>query len=94
MSNKETRKANKNHICKFCDDSILKGEVYINISITPWCHPNNEGFSSWKIHTDCYRAGLEFYQDETEGGCFPYEGSFKEFKDFRDEFNQEVKSNG
>jgi len=65
-------KARKNHICKYCDLKITKGEFYYSVNITPWCHPDNESFDVWKIHKDCKKDGDKFFYIEGEG-IFPDE---------------------
>ena len=57
-------KARKNHICTLCHETIEAGTTYIYRTITPWCHPDNESFGSYKAHHDCHviwgKVGDEF----------------------------------
>ena len=54
MSGVEERKARKSHTCSFCDQPITKGDLYTHIRITPWSHPDNEGFATWRAHPACW----------------------------------------
>ena len=46
-------KARKQHECTLCHRTILAGENYIRETITPWSHPDNESFGTYKAHGLC-----------------------------------------
>lgn len=48
-----TTTAHKDHRCTLCGKPIPKGEEYINQTIRPWDHSDNEGFSTFKAHVVC-----------------------------------------
>jgi hypothetical protein len=48
-----TRTARKNHICSFCGNIIPANSYYKFVRLTPWDHPDNEIFFSWKVHPFC-----------------------------------------
>lgn len=45
--------AHKQHYCDLCYDPIIIGEHYVYRTITPWDHPDNIGFGTFKAHTSC-----------------------------------------
>ena len=71
--------ARKTYLCTYCQREISIGSKYIKVSITPWCHSQNESFDTWHIHEDCKEAGDSFYLDEDMGGIFPENGMSEEF---------------
>lgn len=50
---KVTITAHKDHTCNLCGKPIPKGEEYVNRRITPWDHPDNEGFATFRTHVAC-----------------------------------------
>ena len=46
-------KAQKQHYCDLCYEPIIIGEQYIYRTITPWDHPDNETFGTFKAHDSC-----------------------------------------
>ena len=77
----------KNHLCKYCDRQIFKGEKYFHVAIFPWSHPENDGFSKWSIHEACKPFGDEFFWDDDAKGIFPdyYQSEFREFMGMSEE---------
>lgn len=78
MTTYETRKARKEHICTLCNFPIRMGERYEFRRITPWDHPDNDGFFSYHAHCQCDHAWNNIAPDWDY--LFPVECS-----DFRDE---------
>lgn len=77
-------KSRKEYNCKSCGEKILKGSMYFNITITPWCHSLNESYDNWKIHESCKDLGDEYYWDDIENGVFTddsYQSEFREYKE-------------
>lgn len=61
-----TKKARKNHRCIVCKNRISKGEMYVGFSITPWDHPDNDGFYAVKLHEFCDSfADFVFYNSHS-----------------------------
>ncbi len=46
-------KSRKEHICTLCHKTIPKGARYIYATITPWDHPDNDTFGTYKAHGHC-----------------------------------------
>ena len=63
MSGWTTPAARKRHACDFCGEYIQPGERYEHIRVTPWDHPCNEGFSTWRAHAMC-REGWDIIGPE------------------------------
>ena len=62
---RETRKANKNHICSWCGSGIYKGETYSSDSIV-----GDDGFYTWKSCEYCkgiVAAMFKEYEDNGDG---------------------------
>lgn len=51
--NGKTVKARREHQCELCKLPIKKGESYYKERITPWDHPDNEGYFTFKAHDKC-----------------------------------------
>lgn len=51
--NEIRRRARKRHICEHCQQHILPGTLYEYARITPWDHPDNEGYSNYRAHLRC-----------------------------------------
>ena len=47
------RTARKDHRCLLCEEIIPKGTKYGHQRITPWDHPDNECFFTYRAHTEC-----------------------------------------
>jgi len=41
-------KARKSHWCEICRGEIVPGEVYVRYDCTPWGHPDNEGYHTYR----------------------------------------------
>ena len=76
----QLRVARKQHWCTLCGESIEAGEHYVYQRITPWDHPLNEGFFSYRAHEECNRYWRAEYAHMTEHE-FPQsaEGEFREY---------------
>lgn len=62
------RHARKQHTCDFCALPIPAGRAYENVRVTPWDHPENEGYSTVKAHLRCW----EMWEETSEPyGFFP-----------------------
>lgn len=60
----DERRARKAHECRFCGGTIEAGELYGFYQGSPWSHPDNDGFFSWKGHlTPCWKAWHEIAAD-------------------------------
>ena len=58
------KKARKTHKCLFCGQFINKGEKYAHMQITPWSHPDNEGFEVWRSHERCEKEVWSYYAED------------------------------
>jgi hypothetical protein len=60
----ERRTAAKAHSCQFCGGRIEPGEKYGFYQGTPWSHPDNDTYFSWKGHLEpCWKAWDYISQD-------------------------------
>lgn len=50
------RFARKDHECTLCAYTIPKGARYRYEKLTPWDHPDNDGYFTYKGHYVCERA--------------------------------------
>lgn len=64
--------ARKPHVCTLCDLTIPPGADYIYERITPWDHPDNERYFTFKAHRVCERAWRD--ADELNDGLLPTAG--------------------
>lgn len=56
--------ARKAHVCQFCGGTIEPGERYGSYQGTPWSHPENDHFFTFKGHDDpCWKAWYEIADD-------------------------------
>lgn len=46
-------KARKSHQCEICRGEIVPGEVYVRYDCTPWGHPDNEGYHTYRCCRFC-----------------------------------------
>ena len=46
-------KARKIHWCEICRNEIAKGELYVRYDCTPWGHPDNEGYHTYRCCRFC-----------------------------------------
>lgn len=51
-----TRTARCEHHCDLCGRSIPVGHRYVHERLTPWDHPDNEGFYAFRAHVRCRDA--------------------------------------
>lgn len=72
------RVARKPHRCTHCNRTIRVGESYAFKRITPWDHPDNEAFFTYRAHERC-----EAYWNEIG---YEYEW---QFRDDPEEFRRE-----
>lgn len=59
--------ARKHHRCQLCFEPIGPGTRYIYQRLTPWDHPDNEGFSTFRAHQECYRIWATVLCDRMPG---------------------------
>jgi len=86
MSDMKTRKARKDHTCTFCGELIPKGSEYQDVTITPWCHIENESFGRWRTHNEC----MDFWNDGYgDGGDFIWHGECAEFREYMEEWKKQ-----
>lgn len=80
MMGEQLRVARKQHWCTLCGQSIEVGEHYIYQRITPWDHPDNDGFFSYRAHEECNRFWVAEFAYDADG-IFPIgdEGEFREY---------------
>lgn len=52
------RLARKGHRCDFCGEAIATGDEYFRVRLTPWDHPDNEGFFTWRAHPFCHELWM------------------------------------
>jgi hypothetical protein len=74
----ELRKARKPHLCTLCGERIEAGEHYHYTRVTPWDHPDNEGYFDYRAHEDCDA----FWSEEYGVGVdweFPYGAARSDF---------------
>ena len=57
------RKARKEHRCTLCFEPIAKGTEYLYERVTPWLHPDNDGFSDYKVHKKCDKIFMKVGPD-------------------------------
>lgn len=50
------RLARREHHCDLCDRSIPSGHRYVDERLTPWDHPDNERFTTFRAHVRCRDA--------------------------------------
>ena len=79
--NATTRKARKRHRCTACEEWIEVGEEYEDIVLTPWSHQDNDGYGSWKLHSEC----SEYFNAEY---CKESDGYINEPSDFKECFEE------
>lgn len=46
-------KARKSHQCEICRETIYPGEIYVRYDCTPWGHPDNEGYHTYRCCRFC-----------------------------------------
>src|SRR5664279_5061360 len=56
MSDGHLVRARKFYRCEFCRRLIFKGSRYWYERITPWDHPDNESYSTLRLHKRCMEA--------------------------------------
>lgn len=61
-------KARKTHQCEICRNQILPGEVYIRYDCTPWGHPDNEGYHTYRCCRFCDHMHYDVLQIADEDG--------------------------
>lgn len=81
------RVARKPHWCTLCGEQIEQGEHYINQRITPWDHPLNDGFFTYRAHEECNRYWHAEYAHMTEHE-FP-DSAGGEFREYMQLWQQE-----
>ena len=86
------RVARKPHYCTLCGELISAGEHYVYQRITPWDHPDNDGFFSYRAHEECDRFWHAEYADSTEREL-PV-GTEDEFREYMQLWQQEEYAKG
>ena len=64
--------ARKDYRCDFCGEAIPKASEYFTQRITPWDHPDNEGFFTHRAHARCeevWNLVGTSYDWEWDHGC-------------------------
>lgn len=56
MANGKFVTARKNHRCTFCRNRIYAGLRYWYEKVTPWDHPDNDGYFVMKAHVRCIKT--------------------------------------
>lgn len=72
--------ARKSHVCEFCAEPILPNDNYWRENITPWDHPENEGYFLLKVHQYCWKVWNEGAEDYFEHQ-FPDQGEWSAYLD-------------
>ena len=78
MSDPVRRRARKDHTCTLCGRVIRRGRRYVYEKITPWDHPDNDGYFTVKIHLGCNRAWYALADDWDYE--IPDPGTFREYR--------------
>ena len=66
MSEWSVRRAKKQHRCNFCNEPIAEGTQYAHCRLTPWDHPDNDGFFTWRAHPFCREMWVQHIGAECE----------------------------